>query len=1157
MTSFFDIQSTLPWPNAIGKRTAIGPVCGAAQSHFVAELAKTTPLILVITENTASAHTLAAELPFFMDAAQEIILLQDWETLPYDNFSPHEDIISDRLKAFSRLPSLTEGIVIVSITTLMHRVPPRHFVETGVLSLALGEELDIQRFTRNLTKNGYRSVDTVFEHGEFATRGSLLDVFPMGSDTPLRIDLFDGEIETLRSFDPDTQRTSERLERIDLLPAREYPLHTDAIERFKIDWYRSFDGDPEKCSVFLEVSQGRAPQGAEYYMPLFFDECESLFDYLPSDIPLVMVGNNFDSAKRFWGEVNNRYEEYGVDPRRPLVPPSRGFIAPEELYARVGKHCAVEFRDNTEASLHFELGAYRPQPFSASEDYRNVSGVGKLSVLLKSHDSPVLLSVESAGRREIIMESLTSEGLKPTAVESWGEFKASGSDFGITVTDITRELFIAPDAPALISEDQLFGQRVAQKRRRQREEETDTQAIIRDLTELRPGLPVVHLEHGVGRYMGLEILTIDGHDAEFLLLEYANDDKLYVPVGSLHLISRYSGGDEDTAPLHRLGTEQWSKARKKASERASDVAAQLLEVYAKREARVGYAHKLDESAWAEFCESFNFEETPDQAAAIEAVRADMCAEKVMDRLVCGDVGFGKTEVAMRAAFIAAHNHKQVAVLVPTTLLAQQHYNNFNDRFADWPITIEVVSRFKTAKDIADVSRRLQAGEIDILVGTHKLLQTDFGFSDLGLLIIDEEHRFGVKQKEAIKALRAEVDILTMTATPIPRTLNMALGGLRDLSVIATPPAKRLSIKTFIREHNIGLVKEAILRETLRGGQVYYLHNEVKTIEETARKLGELVPEISFGVAHGQLREQELEKVMSDFYHQRHSVLVCSTIIETGIDVPNANTIIIDRADKFGLAQLHQLRGRVGRSHHQAYAYLLTPPRTALTTDAEKRLEAIESAGALGAGFMLASHDLEIRGAGELLGDEQSGQIQQVGFSMYLEMLNRAVESLRKGEIPDVDAPLETGTEVKFHVPALIPDDYLPNISTRLVLYKRVAQAKSKEQLDEVQVEMIDRFGLLPDATKQLFVQAEVRLRAERLGISTIDVGAGGGSVKFEATTPVPVNALIQLLQSNPKEFKLAGSETLRFIKNLESSAERKEYVDGLLQRWEKACADLH
>ncbi|MEC7010029.1 MAG: transcription-repair coupling factor, partial [Pseudomonadota bacterium] len=663
----------------------------------------------------------------------------------------------------------------------------------------------------------------------------------------------------------------------------------------------------------------------------------------------------------------------------------------------------------------------------------------------------------------------------------------------------------------------------------------------------------VHLEHGVGRYIGLEKLTIEGHDAEFLLLEYANNDKLYVPVGSLHLISRYAGGDQDTAPLHRLGTEQWSKARKKASERASDVAAQLLEVYAKREARKGYAHSLDEQAWELFCSSFTFEETPDQAAAIEAVRQDMCAEKVMDRLVCGDVGFGKTEVAMRAAFIAAQNQKQVAVLVPTTLLAQQHYNNFDDRFADWPIAVEVVSRFKTAKDIAAVSKRLQAGEIDILVGTHKLLQTDFGFKDLGLLIIDEEHRFGVKQKEAIKALRAEVDILTMTATPIPRTLNMALGGLRDLSVIATPPAKRLSIKTFIREHNVGLVKEAILRETLRGGQVYYLHNEVKTIEETARKLSELVPELSFGIAHGQLREQELERVMTDFYHQRHNVLVCSTIIETGIDVPNANTIIIDRADKFGLAQLHQLRGRVGRSHHQAYAYLLTPPRSVLTSDAEKRLEAIESAGALGAGFMLASHDLEIRGAGELLGDEQSGQIEQVGFSLYLEMLNRAVESLRKGEIPDIDAPLETGTEIKMHLPALIPDDYLPNISTRLVLYKRIAQAQDKEALNDIQVEMIDRFGLLPDATKQLFIQAELRLRAQALAISEVDVGVAGGSVKFESTTPVPVNALIGLLQSNPKEFKLAGSDTLRFIRELESGEARRNYIDTLMTQWEEAC----
>ncbi len=1153
MTSFFDITSTLPWPNAVGKRTAVGPLSGAAESEAIGELAKTTPLILVITDTTAAAHNLASELPFFLSEEREILLVPDWETLPYDNFSPHEDIVSDRLKALSRLPTLVSGVVIVSITTLMHRLAPRHFIDAGVLSLSTGDTLDAEQFVRNLTRNGYRSVDTVYEHGEFAIRGSLLDVFPMGSDEPLRIDLFDGEIESLRSFDPETQRTAQRLARIDLLPAREFPLHTDAIERFKIDWYRSFEGDPERCSVFNEVSQGRAPQGAEYYLPLFFDECHSMFDYLPDNTPVVMVGNNFSSANRFWDEVNRRFEEYGVDPRRPLVNPRRGFIPVEELYAAIGNHCVLEFRDSNDVPLHFALDTYTPEPFASEDEFRNVSGIGKLSLLLKAHESPVLLSVESAGRREIILESLAKEGLQAQAVESWEKFQSSGVALGITVTDITRPLFTSPTEPVLVSEDQLFGQRVAQKRRRKIAEETDAQAIIRDLTELRAGLPVVHLEHGVGRYMGLEKLTIEGHDAEFLLLEYANKDKLYVPVGSLHLISRYAGGDQDTAPLHRLGTEQWTKARKRASERASDVAAQLLEVYAKREARTGFAHSLDEQSWHLFCSSFTFEETPDQTSAIDAVRQDMCAEKVMDRLVCGDVGFGKTEVAMRAAFIAAQNQKQVAVLVPTTLLAQQHYNNFNDRFVDWPITIEVVSRFKTAKDIAAVSRRLQAGEIDILVGTHKLLQTDFGFKDLGLLIIDEEHRFGVKQKEAIKALRAEVDILTMTATPIPRTLNMALGGLRDLSIIATPPAKRLSIKTFIREHNIGLVKEAILRETLRGGQVYYLHNEVKTIEETARKLSELVPDLSFGVAHGQLREQELEGVMTDFYHQRHNVLVCSTIIETGIDVPNANTIIINRADKFGLAQLHQLRGRVGRSHHQAYAYLLTPPRSALTSDAEKRLEAIESAGALGAGFMLASHDLEIRGAGELLGDEQSGQIEQVGFSLYLEMLNRAVESLRKGEIPDVDAPLETGTEIKMHLPALIPDDYLPNISTRLVLYKRIAQAQDLEALNDIQVEMIDRFGLLPEATKQLFIQAEIRLRAQALGISEVDVGDAGGSVKFESTTPVPVNSLLALLQSNPKEFKLAGSDTLRFIRELESGEARRHYIEKLMTEWEQAC----
>ena len=732
-------------------------------------------------------------------------------------------------------------------------------------------------------------------------------------------------------------------------------------------------------------------------------------------------------------------------------------------------------------------------------------------------------------------------------------FIQSGCDFGITVAPIDRGLYAGPGTPTLVCEAQLFGQRVAQRRRRQKREETDTDAIIRDLTELRQGLPVVHIEHGVGRYQGLQVLNIDGDPAEFLLLEYAEGNKLYVPVGSLHLISRYTAGDPDTAPLHRLGSEQWEKARRKARERAADVAAQLLDVYARREARTGHAHTLDESKWDAFCEGFPFEETPDQAAAIAAVRDDMCAPRVMDRLVCGDVGFGKTEVAMRAAFIAAQNGRQSAILVPTTLLANQHHANFRDRFAEWPLQVEVVSRFQSAKDLEDIISRVKSGKVDILVGTHKLLQSDFQFRDLGLLIIDEEHRFGVKQKEAIKALRAEVDILTMTATPIPRTLNMALGGLRDLSIIATPPAKRLSIKTFIREHSIALVKEAVLRETLRGGQVFYLHNEVKTIEETARKLGELLPELSIGVAHGQLREQALERVMSDFYHQHHHILVCSTIIETGIDIPNANTIIIERADKFGLAQLHQLRGRVGRSHHQAYAYLLSPPRSLITSDAEKRLEAIEAAGDLGAGYQLASHDMEIRGAGELLGAEQSGQIHQVGFSLYLNMLESAVAALRRGDIPDIDQPLDTGTEVKLHVPALIPDDYLPDISTRLVLYKRIAQAQDAEQLRDIQVEMIDRFGLLPEAVKNLFTCALLKVSAQQLGISEIDMTDEGGSIEFTSTTVVEPAAIVTLIQSDPHCYSLTGSGKLRVKKSLPSLTARAEFVENLMSPWLKAA----
>jgi transcription-repair coupling factor (superfamily II helicase) len=1140
-----------PWPQVAGSRTAVGPLPGSAGSAAIAELASMDRPLITLVASSTDALVLARELPMFLESDIPVLTLPDWETLPYDHFSPHQDIVSQRLRTFYELPKLNSGIVILPITTAMLRTPPKYFVEGNTLDLSAGDQFDLARFTAGLALNGYRAVETVMEHGEFAVRGALLDVFPMGSEAPYRVDLFDEEVETLRIFDPETQRTVDQVPRIKLMPAREFPVNADAIERFQMAWFDAFDGDADLCPTFTEVSAGRIPGGTECYLPLFFEQCGSVFDYLPENAAVVLMGEHHSAAQRYWSEISGRFEEYGIDPRRPLLPPKRSFLPVEELYGALGGHAVLELKSTEQAPAHVTTPFNAPPMLTGAtggESYQD-----SLRRFIDEHQGPILLCAESAGRREILLETLAKAALQPEPVKNWRDFIDRRVSFGITVGPIDRGLYAGPGAPTLLCESQLFGQRVAQRRRRTTRSETDTDAIIRDLTELRVGLPVVHIEHGVGRYLGLQVLQIEGDDAEFLLLEYAESNKLYVPVGSLHLISRYTAGDPDTAPLHRLGSDQWDKARKKAQERAADVAAQLLEVYARREAREGHAHTLDEQKWQRFCETFPFEETPDQAAAIQAVREDMCAPKVMDRLVCGDVGFGKTEVAMRAAFIAAQNGRQTAVLVPTTLLANQHHANFRDRFADWPFTVEVVSRFKSGKDLQNIIERVRSGKIDILVGTHKLLQSDFGFRDLGLLIIDEEHRFGVKQKEAIKALRAEVDILTMTATPIPRTLNMALGGLRDLSIIATPPARRLSIKTFIREHSIALVKEAVLRETLRGGQVFYLHNEVRTIEETARKLGELLPELSIGVAHGQLREQALERVMKDFYHQQHHILVCSTIIETGIDIPNANTIIIERADRFGLAQLHQLRGRVGRSHHQAYAYLLSPPRSVITADAQKRLDAIEAAGDLGAGYQLASHDMEIRGAGELLGAEQSGQIHQVGFSLYLEMLNSAVSALRRGDIPDIDQPLDSGTEVKLHVPALIPEDYLPDITTRLVLYKRIAQAASDHALREIQVEMIDRFGLLPEAVKNLFTCAQLRVAAQKLGISEIDMTDEGGSIEFKSSTAVEPAAIVKLIQAEPLCYSLSATGKLRVKKPLPTLLSRAEFIENLIHPWLEAA----
>ncbi|MEZ5502606.1 MAG: transcription-repair coupling factor [Halioglobus sp.] len=888
--------------------------------------------------------------------------------------------------------------------------------------------------------------------------------------------------------------------------------------------------------------RGRSPGGCEYYLPLFFDHCATLFDYLPEGSALITTGDHHGSAQHFWTEVTSRFEG-SIDPRRPLLPPRRCFTPVEELYRHLGRFPVLELRHTMEAAVHLRTNVQSPPNLATGR--ASESPTGNLVRFLQDHGGPVLLCAESAGRREILLESLREYKLSPPAVVNWQAFIKSGLEFAIT-TAPDRGFYSGPGQLTLVCEAQLFGNRVAQRRRRSSVDDSSAVNAFKALNELREGVPVVHLEHGVGRYLGLQKLMVEEQEFEFLALEYAQGARLYVPVASLHLISRYAGSDPEMAPLHKLGSDQWEKARRKASEKANDIAAQLLEVYARREAREGFTFESRDHAYARFCAGFPFEETADQAATIRAVLEDMHSPRVMDRLVCGDVGFGKTEVALRAAFVATSNHKQVAVLVPTTLLAQQHHDTFSDRFADWPVTVEVVSRFRSGRELGEVTRRAAAGEVDILIGTHKLLQSDFRFKDLGLLIIDEEHRFGVKQKEVIKALRAEIDILTLTATPIPRTLNMALGGMRDLSIIATPPARRLSIKTFVREHNVALIKEALLRETLRGGQVYYLHNEVKTIEETARKLRELLPDISIAVAHGQMRETQLEQVMSRFYHRHHHVLLCTTIIETGIDIPNANTIIIERADKFGLAQLHQLRGRVGRSHHQAYAYLLTPPRSAITPDAAKRLEAIEAAGDLGAGYLLATHDLEIRGAGELLGDEQSGQIHSVGFSLYMDMLQRAVESLKRGEIPDVDAPLDQGTEVNLHVSALIPDDYLPDVNGRLILYKRIAAASSDSELRNLQVEMIDRFGLLPPQVKNLFEVSRLRQRAQAMGIRTIEAGPEGGSIEFKQSTPVNPLSLVTLVQSAPRSYKLAGANRLRFEHDLAEFQVRYRYVEQLL-----------
>ncbi|KZX64678.1 transcription-repair coupling factor [Stutzerimonas frequens] len=1133
-----------PLPAASGKQHW-GNLPGAALSLAIAEAANNAErFTLLLTADSQSAERLQEELAFF---APELPVLHfpDWETLPYDLFSPHQDIVSQRIATLYQLPELSHGVLVVPITTALHRLAPKRFLLGSSLVLDVGQKLDVEQMRLRLEAAGYRCVDTVYEHGEFAVRGALIDLFPMGSALPYRIDLFDDEIETLRTFDPENQRSIDKVESIRLLPAREFPLKKEAVTGFRARFRERFDVDFRRCPIYQDLSTGITPAGIEYYLPLFYEETATLFDYLPEDSQVFSLPGIEQAAEQFWNDVRNRYEERRVDPERPLLPPAELFMPVEDCFARLKLWPrVVASQQDLEPGIGRERFPAQALPELAIESKAS-EPLGKLRQFLDGFPGRVLFTAESAGRREVLLELLARLKLRPQEVEGWDGFLASEERLAIAIAPLDEGLLL--DKVALVAESPLFGQRVMQRRRREKSRDGGDN-VIKNLTELREGAPVVHIDHGVGRYQGLVTLEIEGQAQEFLLLQYADEAKLYVPVASLHLIARYTGSDDALAPLHKLGSETWQKAKRKAAEQVRDVAAELLDIYARRAARQGYAFKDPQVDYETFAAGFPFEETPDQQAAIDAVREDLLSAKPMDRLVCGDVGFGKTEVAMRAAFIAVHGGKQVGVLVPTTLLAQQHYNSFRDRFADWPVRVEVMSRFKSAKEVQNAITELAEGKIDILIGTHKLLQDDVKFSNLGLVIIDEEHRFGVRQKEQLKALRSEVDILTLTATPIPRTLNMSIAGMRDLSIIATPPARRLSVRTFVMEANNPTIKEALLRELLRGGQVYYLHNDVKTIEKCAADLQALVPEARIAIGHGQMRERDLEQVMSDFYHKRFNVLVASTIIETGIDVPSANTIIIERADKFGLAQLHQLRGRVGRSHHQAYAYLLTPPRKAMTDDAQKRLEAIANAQDLGAGFVLATHDLEIRGAGELLGEGQSGQIQAVGFTLYMEMLERAVKAIRKGEQPNLEQPLGGGPEINLRLPALIPEDYLPDVHARLILYKRIANAADEDGLKELQVEMIDRFGLLPEPTKNLVRLTLLKLQAEKLGITKIDAGPQGGRIEFSADTSVDPMVLIKLIQSQPNRYKFEGATLFKFQVPMERPEERFNTLEALLER---------
>jgi len=1118
---------------AAGNRFALPLPPGSGDALLIAQYAAKArlrgQLICVICADALDAQRLVDELPYF-DPALAVRAFPDWETLPYDILSPHQDLVSDRLEALYRL--ITRGqqaaidVLVVPATTALYRLPPTSYVAGHTFFFRQGEQLAGDALRARLVLAGYQNVSQVVAPGEFSVRGGLIDLFPMGSALPYRLDLLDDAIETIRTFDPDTQRSLYPVAEIRLLPGREFPIDEAARAAFRGRWRETFEGDPSRASVYKDIGNGIAGAGIEYYLPLFFDSTATLFDYVPADSHLILHGAIEAACRRFLNETNERFRFLSRDRERPCLSPSRLFMDAEQFFSAAKSHARLAFGEG-------DAPQFAPPPAVAVER-KSDDPVLRLRGYVASAGGRVLLLADSHGRRETMAQMLREYALPFALIDNdradFSAFLAADARLSLGVGPLHGGFVLRDANLTILTETELYATSPRRLRSKARERASNVEAMVRDLAELRVGDPVVHVEHGIGRYLGLESLDVagdaNGGPAEFLHLQYANDTKLYVPVAQLHLISRYSGADPDAAPLHQLGSGDWDKARRKAARQVRDTAAELLNLYALRAARKGHAFEFKPHDVDAFADGFGFEETPDQLAAIEAVAKDMSAGFPMDRLVCGDVGFGKTEVALRAAFIAVAGGKQVAVLCPTTLLVEQHFLTFRDRFADWPVKIVELSRFRSAAEVSAAIAGLNAGTIDVVIGTHKLLSDDVRFDRLGLVIIDEEHRFGVRQKEKLKSLRAEVDVLTLTATPIPRTLAMSMEGIREFSVIATAPQRRLAIKTFVRRETASLIREACLRELKRGGQIYFLHNEVETIENRRARLAELVPEARIEIAHGQMGERDLERVMRDFYQQRFNVLLCTTIIETGIDVPTANTMIIHRADKFGLAQLHQLRGRVGRSHHQAYAYLLVPDEGGMTKNAEKRLEAIQNLEELGSGFFLAMHDLEIRGAGEVLGESQSGNMQEVGFDLYTQMLNAAVRALRSGREPDLLAPLQAITEINLHVPALLPSDYVADVHHRLSLYKKLASCDSEDALIALQEELIDRYGKLPESGRALIETHRLRFAAERIGVKKIDASNEAIVISFVPNPPLDPARLIALIQRD-RTMRLAGPEKLR------------------------------